>query len=96
MGSALLEVLRSCPSSPKAVKLQDASPEWIGDFEESICKRIMSFSDNSLSGALRAWRRWVTFLERSLGDATPEPADPVVMTIFLEYVGHGNPKTHTG
>lgn len=96
LAEALLEVLRSCPTSPKAVKLRDAALECVDDFEKSIRTRLMSFSDNSLSGALRAWRRWVTFLERSFGDATFEPADPVVMTIFLEYVGQGNPKTHTG
>ena len=54
-------------------------------------QRLASFSVSALSGALSAWRRWVTWCaSRGL---SPVPASVGALTVFLDLVGAGDAAT---
>ena len=58
----LKAILYSEPSSAKMLKLDECPPALRGQYFDSIWSQWASFSESSLAGAVRAWKRYTAFM----------------------------------
>ena len=95
LSHALYSIALNHPDhSPLAQKFSNTHPSLQSAFREQSIARLQTFSQGTLGGALRAWRRYVGFLARlPPPEPSPFPVDPGNLTVFLSWVGQGHEAT---
>ena len=69
-------------------------PSIRAEFRSQAVSRLQAFSESSLRGALRAWRRYLGFLARlSHPSPPPLPADPANLSVFWSWVAKGDERS---
>ena len=78
----------------KTAKAKGCHESILEDYRKLVRDRLLTFSLGSLANAMRAWRRYTSFLSRLPSPAPPPfPAHPATISVFLSFVGRGDART---
>ena len=95
VAEALVSLTVSFPAyCAKTAKAKGCHESILEDYRKLVRDRLLTFSLGSLANAMRAWRRYTSFLSRLPSPAPPPfPAHPATLSVFLSFVGRGDART---